>query len=449
MLNVHTQFDFVSRMKSKSQSEARKVFDDFLHARDVVCFDRCMTVGLDINTKDPSWLACDYTALHYLAGGQQKKVKDTDTEDTDTEDTDTDLAAVMYLLTSEPKMNINAKNATGRTAMSLAAWYNRVDFLKLLIDFNADREIVDNVNQSPLYWAKNANCKEAEEILTGYFPKEDDKLHSQMEAKLKVDNIFCKNALGKRFGNKLVDLKYSSIQAIYTGNFDLLKKSIKLIDNAMLLSLTTLAAKEGQVHILGYLCEKYRGISSKIRGRKGEIQKVTDSQFKSSYRFFDGFDGDGEEKESLFGDGEEKESLFDPSSSSVILGKINATNVLNFRDENGCSILDLLDEVKSGQSAVDLIETFLLCGMDPISHHQSALSACLPSSSSSSSSSSTISTITTITTITTKLSRAAALKRIVNRSRVLALFKIIYHKYIYLDVMSIFDLVQTLIIEFE
>ncbi len=36
---------------------------------------------------------------------------------------------------------------------------------------------------------------------------------------------------------------------------------------------------------------------------------------------------------------------------------------------------------------------------------------------------------------------------IVNRSRVLCLFKILYHKYIYLDINSIFDLVQTLLFE--
>jgi hypothetical protein len=36
---------------------------------------------------------------------------------------------------------------------------------------------------------------------------------------------------------------------------------------------------------------------------------------------------------------------------------------------------------------------------------------------------------------------------IVNRSRVLCLFKILYHKYIFLDVNSIFDLVQVLLCE--
>ena len=36
---------------------------------------------------------------------------------------------------------------------------------------------------------------------------------------------------------------------------------------------------------------------------------------------------------------------------------------------------------------------------------------------------------------------------IVNRSRVLCLFKILYHKYIFLDVNSIFDLVQVLLYE--
>ena len=36
---------------------------------------------------------------------------------------------------------------------------------------------------------------------------------------------------------------------------------------------------------------------------------------------------------------------------------------------------------------------------------------------------------------------------IVNRSLVLCLFKILYHKYIYLDVNSIFDLVQVLLYE--
>lgn len=402
MLSVHTQFDFMSRVKSKSKSEERNV-SDFLHARDVICFNRCLSMGMDINTKDQSWLACDYTALHYLAGGQEENTG-TDTG------TDTDLAAVMYLLTSEPKMKINAKTATGRTAISLAAWYNRVEFLKLLIDFNGDRDLVDNSNQTPLFWARIAKCKEAEDILTGYFPKEDDKLHSQMAAKLKVDDIFSKKALSRRFDNKLVDLKYSSIQAVYTGNFDLLEKSMPLIDNVMLLSLTTLAAKEDQVHLLDYLCEKYRG-SKKIRGvNDGEIKNITDSQSKPSRGAFEGW-------------AEEKESLSDPSSCSVLFMNKKATNVLNFRDENGCSILDLLNsEMKSSitstssQSTDDAMETFLLCGMDPFPRQCAA---------------------------------NATLERIIDRSRVLALFKILYHKYIFLDILSILNLVQTLMIEFE
>ena len=36
---------------------------------------------------------------------------------------------------------------------------------------------------------------------------------------------------------------------------------------------------------------------------------------------------------------------------------------------------------------------------------------------------------------------------IVNRSVVLCLFKILYHKYIFLDIISIFDLVQVLLCE--
>ena len=36
---------------------------------------------------------------------------------------------------------------------------------------------------------------------------------------------------------------------------------------------------------------------------------------------------------------------------------------------------------------------------------------------------------------------------IVNRSRVLCLFKILYHKYIFLNVNSIFDVVQALLYE--
>ena len=36
---------------------------------------------------------------------------------------------------------------------------------------------------------------------------------------------------------------------------------------------------------------------------------------------------------------------------------------------------------------------------------------------------------------------------IVNRSRVLCLFKILYHKYIFLDLNSIFDLMQVLLYE--
>ena len=41
----------------------------------------------------------------------------------------------------------------------------------------------------------------------------------------------------------------------------------------------------------------------------------------------------------------------------------------------------------------------------------------------------------------------SAMVDIFNRSRVLCLFKILYHKYIFLDVNSMFDLVQVLLFE--
>ena len=161
---------------------------------------------------------------------------------------------------------------------------------------------------------------------------------SQLECKRRVDSKF-KDRGHPRFKQVQIDLKYDSlslsIDAIKTGDLNLLTQSLPHVDVRMAVSLTLVAIERDHIHLMGCLLEKL------VRERAFEVRN----------------------------------------------------------DKS--------------------IEALLYIGLDAIPY-----SACSPQSKPS-----------------------ADMADIVNRSRVLCLFKILYHKYIYLDVNSIFDLVQVLLYE--
>ena len=157
---------------------------------------------------------------------------------------------------------------------------------------------------------------------------------SQLECKRRVDSKF-KDRGHPRFKQVQIDLKYHSIDAVKTGDLDLLKESLPHVDVRMTVSLALVAIERDRIHLMGCLLEKL------VRERAFEVRN----------------------------------------------------------DKS--------------------VEPLLYIGLDATPY-----SACSPQSKPS-----------------------ADVIDIVNRSRVLCFFKILYHKYIYLDANFIFNLVQVLLYE--
>ena len=163
---------------------------------------------------------------------------------------------------------------------------------------------------------------------------------SQLECKRRVDSKF-KDRGHPRFKQVQIDLKYHSlsvlIDAVKTGDLNLLAQSLPHVDVRMAVSLTLVAIERDHIHLMGCLLEKLV-----------------------------------------------RERVF---------------------------------EVRNDKS----VEPLLYIGLDATPY-----SACSPQSTPSAD---------------------VDVIDIVNRSRVLCLFKILYHKYIFLNINSIFDLVQVLLCE--
>ena len=226
-------------------------------------------------------------------------------------------------------------------------WYavicNNTSVVKVLIDFGGDRTIKSNSddyypNTTPLDIAKKFKNQEIIAMLTEYFPSEEEKLASQIKYKRIVDSKFKDSSYWifrghPRFKQVQIDLKYDSLSlclnAVITGDLDILAESLTHVDVRMAVSLTLITIERDHFHLMGCLFEKLI--------RENALTVITD-----------------------------KESI-----EQLLLSGIDAT-------------------VKS--NSTDVIE-------------------------------------------------------MVKRSRVLSLFKILYHKYIYLNVETIFNIVQTLMHE--
>ena len=86
-----------------------------------------------------------------------------------------------------------------------------------------------------------------------------EKLASQLEYKRRVDSTF-KDRGHPRVKQVQIDLKYHSlslsIEAVQTGDLDLLTESLPHVDVRMAVSLTLVAIERDHIHLMGCLLEK-------------------------------------------------------------------------------------------------------------------------------------------------------------------------------------------------
>ena len=78
---------------------------------------------------------------------------------------------------------------------------------------------------------------------------------SQLECKRRVDSRF-KDRGHPRFKQVQIDLKYQSIDAVKTGDLNLLTESLPHVDVRMAVSLTLVAIERDHIHLMGCLLEK-------------------------------------------------------------------------------------------------------------------------------------------------------------------------------------------------
>jgi ankyrin repeat protein len=174
-------------------------------------------------------------------------------------DADIDIL-LSYLLTCDPPADVNAIDRNGVTPMYMAASNNKTSVVKLLIDFGGDRTIEtkkfdNNPRMTPLDIAIELNNKEAIEVLTKYFPTEEEKLDSQLASKQRVDAYF-RDKGHPRFKQDQIDLKFQSIEAVRNGKLKLLELSIPYVDLRMAVSLTLIAIDREQNELIGCLLKK-------------------------------------------------------------------------------------------------------------------------------------------------------------------------------------------------
>ena len=80
-------------------------------------------------------------------------------------------------------------------------------------------------------------------------------MDSQLACKQRVDSYF-KDKGYPRFKQAQIDLKFQSIEAVKTGNLELLKLSLPYIDLRMAVSLTLVAIDREHTNLMGCLLEK-------------------------------------------------------------------------------------------------------------------------------------------------------------------------------------------------
>jgi hypothetical protein len=184
---------------------------------------------------------------------------------------------LLYLLTCVNPPNIDGLNIWNESPALICARFNKLEYMNALINFSANRSIKSNRNSSnPVSTALNVsikrhylnnkffdesiklkyNCTEVIKLLKKYYPSEEEKLNYQLKCKETVDSIFDTDIGYPRFDKEKVDLKYQSIEAVKTGDLNLLIQSLLYVDTNMAISLTIVAIEREHYHLLNCLIEK-------------------------------------------------------------------------------------------------------------------------------------------------------------------------------------------------
>ena len=140
--------------------------DDFVNAVEPIIYDKMLKLGL-------------VSSVHVVSGTGNAAIWRA-LEEEDDRDAVLNLS---YLLTIQPPESADRSADTGWSPLHYAASHNKPNALKLLLDFNGDRDLRDNAKMTPLDYAKLYDHQECIEILTNYSPTEVEKVASQARCK--------------------------------------------------------------------------------------------------------------------------------------------------------------------------------------------------------------------------------------------------------------------------
>lgn len=349
--------------------------------------------------------------------------------------------ALSYLLTLDPGFVEGGEDSSHSHSMSMsmsrsmsmsvheepspvhcAAYYNKATALKLLIDFDYCRKKVCNRGSPVKYksWTRGLTPFEiasydskdrrassrAVHVLQNYWPTYGEKLASRLACKLKIDSLFEKSGREPRFKKAEIDLKFQPISAVLSGDLHLLMQSLPHVDQLTAIPLTIVAFEKDHSHLLGCLCDKLR-IRSKpswhIKHHPHASKLIGPLLYSGldrsvAYVLPDRFDPLILPDNVDISDGGYLIHTCENNRMAVVAGAIDRARVLwMIKSHHGGDASD--DDVEDEDER-------------------------------------TVSSI-----------REAVVFGVINRARVLCVFKILYHKFIYLNIDSIFQLTQMLLYE--
>jgi hypothetical protein len=286
----------------------------------------------------------------------------------------------------------------GSTPIHHAAINDDITSLRILIDFDGNRQLLKLHKNGLSVAAEGIGATNAVKMLREYYPTREQMMKTQLECKLRADAMFQTN----RYRQTEIDVKFKPIwEMLYPGLYDAIESGeVDRVDrfmplflisewprSPMLLFIISMCLKKCShpAALVHFLCEKFRGSSPLISAFANNCHP--DLCLELIYQGFD----------------VNEIGLFD-----IVLQKMSL--------QNGFTL---------NQSAMS--EVLLYCGMDPKPWNCIVNHPCSGK--------------------TTTAIILHPFQECIKRSQILCLFKILYHKFIFLDIETIYQLLQTLLLE--